>query len=379
MKALKSSDGALVGTRHSAAPPSAPLVSAEVDVSTLPWMPARFSFFEQHPLALLADAEPYRAMVILIARAWKQRPAMSLPSDERALAALAGFGRDVAGWQAVQDEVLRDWVLCTDKRWHHPALAPWVLQAWASKLRFDAFSQQQSERAKKGAAKRSGAAHVIDSAAMARSIATGEPRLRGGSPAAQPEREINTKTKIDNQKRVKNEEEGEVTLTSPSQCFSLGSVDVGMTVAEEDSGQGSDGVGSVDRVFLYWQQQTYRPNEILTADRRQIISARIADGITEESLCRAIDGAAQDDFYQGRTSKQRLRIDTLDVIFKHADRVLRLASLSQPEAQEAEGQLSLAARATARTYLELLESESDRCDDTQVIRIDAGTNAEEQK
>ena len=72
MKVLKSSDGALVDARHSAAPPSTPLVSAEVDVSTLPWMPARFGFFEQHRLALLADAEPFRALVILIARAWRQ-------------------------------------------------------------------------------------------------------------------------------------------------------------------------------------------------------------------------------------------------------------------------------------------------------------------
>lgn len=379
MNGLKSSDGALVGTRHSAAPPSAPLVSAEVDVSTLPWMPARLSFFEQHPLALLADAEPFRALVILIARAWRQRPAMSLPSDERALAALAGFGRDVVAWQAVREEVLGDWILCTDQRWHHPALAPWVLQAWASKLRFEAFSQQQSERAKKGAAKRTGASGSPGAAPMATVSTTGQPRLRAGVPAAQPESERNTKTKIDNQERIKREQEEEVFVPFPSRIFSPSSVDAAETVFKDDSGQDGDGEGSVDRVFHHWQKQTDRPNETLTADRRQVISARLGDGITVEVLCRAIDGAAQDDFYQGRTSKQNHRIDTLDVIFKHADRVLRLASLSQQGAQEAESQLSLAALATARTYLELLESSCERGDDTGAHTADGGEQVEEQQ
>ena len=84
------------GTRHDQAGTVEPLVPQYVDVATFPWAPVKLGFFDSHPLALLPSAEAFRALILLIAKAWKQVPALTLPSDDRALAAMAGFGRDLA-------------------------------------------------------------------------------------------------------------------------------------------------------------------------------------------------------------------------------------------------------------------------------------------
>ena len=80
------------------------------------------------------------------------------------------------------------------------------------------------------------------------------------------------------------------------------------------------------QIFDHWKQRTGRPDENLIASRRKVIQARLDEGASIAQICLAIDNAAQSDFYQGRTSKQTQRIDTLDVICRDSDRILRLAS-----------------------------------------------------
>lgn len=74
--------------------------------------------------------------VMLWCQAAAQDPAGTLPTDDRELANLAGFGRDLDGWLRVRDGALYGWeeVVCTDEvdelvRLGHPRLTEAVLEA----------------------------------------------------------------------------------------------------------------------------------------------------------------------------------------------------------------------------------------------------------
>jgi hypothetical protein len=64
----------------------------------------------------LRDGEKGRAIMgtalILWAECYRQDPAGTLPDDDVELARLAGFGADVAGWEAIRDRVLHGWRPC---------------------------------------------------------------------------------------------------------------------------------------------------------------------------------------------------------------------------------------------------------------------------
>ncbi len=65
--------------------------------------------------------------------AFKSHPGGSLPSDDRMLAELAGYGTwpgAVRAWRRIKKTVLAEWVLCSDGRWWHPFLAGRVAAAW---------------------------------------------------------------------------------------------------------------------------------------------------------------------------------------------------------------------------------------------------------
>ena len=71
--------------------------------------------------------------LLLWVAAWDQVPSGSLPSDDRALASLAGFGRTeraVADFRKIKDDVLYGWVACSDGRYYHPIMSEVVMSAW---------------------------------------------------------------------------------------------------------------------------------------------------------------------------------------------------------------------------------------------------------
>lgn len=336
------------------APP--PLVPPNVNVGTYPWAPVRMEFFAAHALGHHQSGEPFRALVLLVAHAWREQPAMSLPNDDGRLASMAGFGRDVEAWAAVRNDVLRDWVLCTDERWHHPEFAVWALQAWASKMKGEAFSQLQRQRALKGSAQGGEAAPKASDVADRNACS---PDVSRGNAVATPKKERKRKNEIEINTKIyeKNKEEKECSLVPPP-VAAFNSADVQDAVELKEGNQGSDGVDPIEAVFKYWQQKTMRPRERLTDSRRRVIAARLGEGLTVETLCAAIDGASVDDFYQGRTLKSSMRCDTLDVICKDSDRVLRLASLTDSARPPATDGLSPAAQATARSFRDLMASMS---------------------
>lgn len=369
-------------TEHSRAPALCvePLVPSEVDVSVFPWAPVRLGHIASHRLVLLPDPEPFRAMMLLCAEAWTQKPAMSLPNDDARLAAMAGFGRDVQAWAKIREVVMLDWVLANDDRWYQPEFANWALQAWANKQSAAQFSEKQRQRAKSRAApeRLPSPMHPTHALESSRGSAVAvpmkklgptasEPLVTGGKAAAQPFKESQKKSNSQMDKDTKIEER-DCTGESSASCeahgdgsspLSFGDVHLKKSsslVLCADSANGTEG-NQVVQVFDYWRIKTGRPVEPLDDARRKCIQSCLDSGLSVELICKAIDGASTDDFYQGRTAKNSGRSDTLDIICKNRDRVIRLASLVDQRGPLAHG-LSPAAEKTARTFLELLEEDN---------------------
>jgi len=107
----------------------APLTPSDCDLRDFGWMPLDVTRLRDSDLAVLATGDGFRAAVLLWCAAWHQVPAASLPKDDRLLANLAGYGRDMQGWVAVRDEALRGFVECSDGRLYHPVVAEKALEA----------------------------------------------------------------------------------------------------------------------------------------------------------------------------------------------------------------------------------------------------------
>jgi hypothetical protein len=294
-----------------------PLVPAQVNLATYPWAPVRMDYFTGHLLALAANAEPFRALVLLMAQAWRQQPAMTLPDNDTQLAAMAGFGRDVAGWVVIRPEVLGDWYLASDGRWHHLEFGGWALQAWDSKQKTDRSSEKQRERALVGVARRQAAAAVGAPPAVGHGLAPAQPYESTG----ESEQKVHEQTPEREKDRSPSPEGSKL---PPSVVPSSSRADQN-TGTKEDSQSVSE-VDPVLVIFEHWKQKTDRPGQLFLKARRRVIQARLDEGFSVDDICRAIDHAAQDDFYQGRTAKSPHRSDTLDVICGSADRIIRLAS-----------------------------------------------------
>lgn len=328
--------------------PIEPPVPTEVNLESFPWAPVKLAFLTSHPLALARNAEPFRSLVLLISQAWRQQPAMSAPNDDTLLAAMAGFGRDVEAWLEVREPVMQGWILCSDGRWYHPELAAWALQSWEAKKREERFRAKQSERAR--ARKPASSVSADESAEGGHGSAAAEPYKRGD--------EIE-KIKYEIHKKVKDKKGRGDHLSPESGAMSSVGVDsMSMKISQaslKTESQEVDGEIDVEKVFNHWKQRTDRLNEKLTESRRKIIRARLNEGILAEQICRAIDNAAESDFYQGRTAKQSHRIDTLDVICKDADRILRLSS--SVVGQSRSGKPRQAALSTAHSFTALLHEQ----------------------
>lgn len=333
----------------------APLVPADINLETFPWAPVRLAFLSGHPLALAQHAEPFRALVLLIAQAWRQQPAMTAPDDDIQLASMTGFGRDIEAWLAVRDPVLQGWTLCSDGRWHHPELATWAQQSWDAKKSDERFRAKQSARAR---SRRPGANRDTDGSDLA----------DHGSAAAQPyRREQDTYKTVDQQDQREEESCPDALPPASTADSSLPS-----SATETDTKEDFQQVNEVDeevQIFEYWKQRTGRPGEKLTASRRSIVKARLAEGISPSQICRAIDNAAESDFYQGRTAKQAQRMDTLDVICKDSDRILRLVSMTNVRSRS--GQLKPAARGTAESFKAMLGYPHTRTNDVVMLPASA--------
>jgi hypothetical protein len=106
-----------------------PLTPAGLDLREFGWMPLDVLRLRDSDLAVLASGDAFRAAVMLWCAAWHQVPAGSLPSDSRLLANLAGYGRDLEGWESVRVDALRGFVECSDGRLYHPIVCEKAIEA----------------------------------------------------------------------------------------------------------------------------------------------------------------------------------------------------------------------------------------------------------
>jgi hypothetical protein len=107
----------------------APLTPPHCDLRDFSWMPLDVVRLRDSDLTVLASGDAFRAACLLWCASWHQVPAASLPTDDRLLANLAGYGRDMKGWSDVRDDALRGFVECSDGRLYHPVVAEKALEA----------------------------------------------------------------------------------------------------------------------------------------------------------------------------------------------------------------------------------------------------------
>jgi hypothetical protein len=112
----------------------APLVPTECDLRNFSFMPLDVVRLRDSDLAAIDEPEAFRSSVIAWCVAWHQTPAASLPDDDRTLARLLGYGRDIAGWQQIRKAGgLHGFIRCSDGRLYHPVVAEKAREAWEKK------------------------------------------------------------------------------------------------------------------------------------------------------------------------------------------------------------------------------------------------------
>lgn len=143
-----SSQNTVAGAGVNEAAPS-PLVPADTDLRSLPYMPLDVQRLRDADLTIEAEGDEWRCAVLLWCAAWHQVPAASLPDDDRILAAMAGFGRDLRAWRRVRKMALRGFVLCSDGRLYHPVIAEKAIDARESQAEYRERVTASQERVRK--------------------------------------------------------------------------------------------------------------------------------------------------------------------------------------------------------------------------------------
>jgi len=95
-------------------------------------------------LVALSSHEVIGAAVLVWARAWKQRPAASLPDDDKVNAAFARM--PIGKYRKLKEEILRGFVKCSDGRLYHKVLAAEAVKAFGKKTAFRKKRESDAER-----------------------------------------------------------------------------------------------------------------------------------------------------------------------------------------------------------------------------------------
>lgn len=125
---MDSEDGGLTGVSP------APLIPADVDLRDFEYMPLDVRRLRDSRLVATRTADEIVAAILLWCAAWHQVPCGSLPSEDRELAQLAGFGRSITHWREVKDGAMHGLTLCSDGRYYHPVIIEKAAESWNRKL-----------------------------------------------------------------------------------------------------------------------------------------------------------------------------------------------------------------------------------------------------
>lgn len=132
----------------------APPVPAECDCTDLDGFMLNVERLMASELVALSTHEIVGAAVFLWCRAWKQRPASSLPDDERVLAAYARM--PLSRFRKLRDDVMRGFTKCSDGRFYHRVLAEEAMRAFDRKKAFQTKRETETERLRKWRQQRRG-------------------------------------------------------------------------------------------------------------------------------------------------------------------------------------------------------------------------------
>ena len=124
-----------------------PLVPPECDCTDLDGFMLNVERLMASELVALSTHEVVGAALFLWCRAWKQRPAASLPDDERVLAAYSRL--PLPRFRRLREEAMRGFVKCSDGRLYHRVLAVEALKAYEKKLVFQNKRNGDAERLRK--------------------------------------------------------------------------------------------------------------------------------------------------------------------------------------------------------------------------------------
>jgi hypothetical protein len=114
---------------------AAPLVAADVDLTSLPYFPVLRRRLFRSVFHLKATDSEWRAGVTLWVRSFDQMPAGSLPDDDLQLQRLAGLARQPHKWRRVREMALHGWVRADDGRLYHETVAEVVNDAASRRKR----------------------------------------------------------------------------------------------------------------------------------------------------------------------------------------------------------------------------------------------------
>lgn len=124
-----------------------PLTPRECDCTDLDGFMLNVERLMASELVALSSHEIVAASLFVWCRAWKQRPAASLPDDDRVNAAFARL--PLARFKRLKSEVMHGIVKCSDGRLYHRVLAAEALNAFQRKLSFQKRRHDDAERLRK--------------------------------------------------------------------------------------------------------------------------------------------------------------------------------------------------------------------------------------
>lgn len=121
-----------------------PLATPECDCTDLDGFMLNVERLMASELVALSTHEVIAAALLIWCRAWKQRPAASLPDDDRVIAAFAKL--PLPRFKKHKEDILRGFVKCADGRLYHKVLAVEAMRAYERKLSFQKKREADAKR-----------------------------------------------------------------------------------------------------------------------------------------------------------------------------------------------------------------------------------------
>jgi len=127
-----------------------PLLPADVDLRGNDWMPLYGDRLFNSETWIEAGHEGRCAALKLWWQAFaKEKPAASLPDNDKLLSVYAGYGEAVKVWRKVKPEAMRGWISCSDGRLWHPVVAEIAAEAWERRQDSRETQEAKNERQKR--------------------------------------------------------------------------------------------------------------------------------------------------------------------------------------------------------------------------------------